>query len=223
MDQARRKRRRLVQLAPAQAPLDDRVTARQLIQKAAVLLDADLDRIGDRSRQEAQPRMVWRDAMQQGQVTAQLLAQRATRSVQVLVRGQAVATGGTAERLHDEEVAAYHGRLPAEPQRLRHLHAGLVHSVQHRELLLPAHAHRHRRRRIGAQYPTAFGLPRTVADAPLQQPVLLDCATGKALAALDLDLLAVQPVPDEIGQGLVGIWNVDPDISGSMGMGAVHR
>ncbi|MDT4849532.1 hypothetical protein FQZ97_836560 [compost metagenome] len=200
------------------------MAARQLIQVLPVLFDARLHRIGDRRGQEAQPWMCRGDAMQQGQVAAQFLAQRTTHRFQAAVGGQAEATGGAAECLHDEEVAADHRRITAQQQGTGHLHARLVDGAQYCELLFPAHAHRHRGRRVGTQHPAALGLPGTVTDAHLQQPVLLDRATGKALAAFDLDLLAIQQTLVEVcGQRLAGVGNVDPDRSGSMGMGAVHR
>ncbi|MNP05687.1 hypothetical protein D3C76_976430 [compost metagenome] len=141
MRQPRGKRRRLVQLAPAQPPLDHWMTAGQFIQVQPVLIDTGLHRIVCRCGQKAQPGMIRRYAVQQRKVAAQLRAQPFTRWFQMRVCAQVMAAGGSAKGLHHEEVTANHAGVPAQPKRFGYFHAGLMDGTEHRELLLAAHAH----------------------------------------------------------------------------------
>ncbi|MNE44070.1 hypothetical protein D3C80_1382810 [compost metagenome] len=71
-----------------------------------------------------------------------------------MVVGEAVAAGIAVEGLHDEEAAADHLHVLAQPEWLGHLDAGLVNGAEHRELLRAAQAGGHSGHRVSAQDPT---------------------------------------------------------------------
>ena len=88
---------------------------------------------------------------------------------------QRLGAGGMA---HDVEGLAEHGRILAEPQRLRHGDAGLPDGLQDPELLRPGQADGHRGGRIGAQHEALSPGPGPPVEAGLEQAVFLDRAAA---------------------------------------------
>ena len=114
------------------------------------------------------------------------------------VLDQQVAGGGAADAAHQEEGTADDRGVVAQPQRLRHGHAGLEHGLQQGELLRPAVTDRNTGgRRVAAQHALVAPGQGPAVHGQVDQPVLLHGATGQLAHVRNHDRSRTGRVGDE--------------------------
>ena len=187
-----------MRLQPAQAPFDDRVRHRFLIEEAAIERDSRRRRVRGRGAEKGERVVGRRVAVEPRELAAESFGERRVGTL----ADDAVAERYARHAAHQIEGGADDCRIVGLPERFRDRHAGGAGEPQKRELVGDRLAQRDRGFRLGSQDKRVAAGMGAARDLDIERAVFLDRAAGQPLLAGYGDRVRAGLVADERGQAL---------------------